>query len=162
MAAIRTARLELVPMTVGDAAAIVNGRAPSPGHTFASGYPDEGSLVRAGLVLAAARADCDPGPFRVYEILRRDDALVIGTCGFHSPPNDDGLVRIGCSLADSARGRGYGGEALGGLVGWGRSRPEVSRMVAEVTRANVAGQKVLERAGLRLERAEGELLYYAA
>jgi hypothetical protein len=25
----------------------------------------------------------------------------------------------------------------------------------------VAGQKVLERAGLRLERAEGELLYYA-
>jgi RimJ/RimL family protein N-acetyltransferase len=162
MAAIRTERLELVPMTVGDAAAIVNGRAPSPGRTFAPGYPDEGTLVRAGMVLAAAREGWDPGPFRVYEILCREHGTVIGSCGFHSPPNDEGLVRVGCSLAESARGQRYGGEALGALVGFARSCASVRRMVAEVTRANVAGQKALERAGLRLQRAEGQLLYYAA
>lgn len=161
MGSIFTERLELVPLALGDAAAILNGR-PRPDRPGVSGYPCEGTLVRAGLVVTASREGAEPSLFRIYEIIRREDGLAIGSCGFHAPPNEDGHVSIGCSLAASVRGHGYGGEALGGLVGFARSRPEVRRLTSEVTRANVAGQRVLERAGLRLERSEGELLYYAA
>lgn len=161
MGSIFTERLELVPLAFGDAAAILNGR-PRPDRPGVSDYPCEGTLVRAGLVVTAMRQGAEPGPFRIYEIIRRDDGLAIGSCGFHAPPGADGQVSIGCSLAESVRGHSFGGEALGGLVCWARSRPEVRRMTSEVTRANVAGQRVLERAGLHLERSEGELLYYAA
>ncbi|MDP9293732.1 MAG: GNAT family N-acetyltransferase, partial [Actinomycetota bacterium] len=57
-----TRRLLMVQLGVEEAVALVDGRGGS-GRTWAPGYPDDGALVAAGLVMTAAKHGRDLGPF---------------------------------------------------------------------------------------------------
>ena len=130
------------------------------GHRRAAGYPTDGSLVAAGMIVAAAQEGRDVGPFTSYVIVRRADNAVIGDCGFHGPPDDDGTVLIGYGIAESARGHGFATEAVEALIGFAHLQHGVTKVVADTTRSNPASVRVLQKAGLRHVETEGELLIF--
>ena len=53
----------------------------------------------------------------VWLVARRSDGQILGDIGTHGPPDSEGCVEIGYSLAPSARGKGIGTAAVAALVG---------------------------------------------
>ena len=156
---LHTTRLELVLLEPETARELVAG-ASRNGHAWARGYPMASSLLRAELTAAAAAAGRPLGDFGTYQVVRREDGVVIGDVGFLGPPDDTGAVHIGCGIIESARRQGYAGEALAALLAWAREQTGLTCVLADATRANVAGQRLLERAGMHPVGEHGELLYY--
>lgn len=158
---LRTERLELAPLDVDEARALVETGRPA-GRRRAAGYPLDSTLVAAGMVVTAHAEGRETGPFTGYQIVRRADANIIGDCGFHGPPDERGAVVIGYAIAGSARGHGYATEAVEALIGFALLQHGVRRVTAETTRHNPASRRVLEKAGMRLAGSEEDLLIYEA
>jgi RimJ/RimL family protein N-acetyltransferase len=156
---ITTARLCLRQLEADEARALLRGRA-DPERPWAAGYPIEGTLVAVEAFVRAVDGGARPGPYGVYQLVRRSDGTVVGDIGFHGPPNAEGAVTVGYGLAPSARGRGYATEALRALVAWALDRSEVTRVDADTTHANLPSQRVMERAGMRLVGHDEQLRYY--
>ena len=159
METIETQRLRLVPLQLPDAAAMVNGHRPVRAR-WADGYPTDGTLVAAGLVLAA-EAEGEPlGPWGVYQIVRRADDVVIGDCGFLGPPDHHGWVHSGLGLVDLDQHHDLAVDALRALVTWAKAQPGCSRVMADAAATNHAYIRVMEAAGLRHAGSDGSLVYY--
>ena len=147
----RTERLQLVPLTVATARAVLAGDFGC--LDTAEGWPHEDTLD-------AVRTAVGPGPPSLVWLVTLD-GVVIGDCGTVGPLRADGEVEIGYGLAAEHRGRGYGTELVAALSGWLRTRPGVTRVVAEVEAGNAPSRRVLERAGFELERSENDRAWYA-
>lgn len=159
---IETERLRLVPLGLADATAIVHGHRPA-GARWADGYPTDRTLVVAGSVVTAeGRPEGGLGPYRSYQIVRREDGVVIGDCGFLGPPDEHGDVHVGFGIADVVQGHRYAGEAVRALIAWARTQPEVARVVADVALTNIASRRVLEGAGMRRTGTAAGLVFYEA
>ncbi len=63
-------------------------------------------------------------------------------------PDASGAVQCRVALDDKAQRNGHAAEALGGLIDWVFSHPEVRRIVADARRDQPAAIRVLERNGL--------------
>jgi RimJ/RimL family protein N-acetyltransferase len=157
----QTARLSLVPLSLGDAAAMVNGHRP-PRARWAPDYPTEGTLVAAGIVVAAESEGHPLGPWTTYQVSHTEERLVIGDCGFLAPPDDDGDVHVAYGICASRRGHGYASEALRALVQWAQGQPGVRHVLGDTAVTNESSMRVLEAAGLRRVGADDRLVYYAA
>lgn len=158
---LRTQRLELSPLEVLDARALME-TGLAPGRRRATGYPTDSTFVAAGMVVTAAAERRGLGPFTTYQITRKVDGTVVGDCGFHGGPDENGVVEVAYNIADSVRGRGYATEAVEALIGFALLQHGVRHVRAETTRANHSSQRVLEKAGMRLVAVDGELLVYEA
>lgn len=55
---------------------------------------------------------------------------LVGSGGFKSAPDADGVVEIGCEIAPAYRRRGFATEALCGLINYAFTRPGVSAVDA--------------------------------
>lgn len=143
------------------AAAIVGGNRP-PGARWALGYPTEGTLVAASLVVTAENEGRPLGIFGSYQVIHRETDLVVGDCGFYGPPNGDGEVRIAFGTCPSQQRRGYAREALQGLIRWALKQDGVDRVIADTARTNIASIRVMETAGMRRTRSDESLVYYEA
>jgi RimJ/RimL family protein N-acetyltransferase len=86
-----------------------------------------------------------PPPFGPYAVLADDE--LVGSAGFHGPPDESGTVEIGYEVAPAKRRRGYATEAALALAEWALAREGVQRVIATPLRDNIASQRVLERAG---------------
>jgi RimJ/RimL family protein N-acetyltransferase len=159
--AILTPRLRLVALSLGDAAAMVNGHHPE-GARWSPGYPTDGTLVAAGIVVTAEAEGRGAGPWVTYQMVRRSDAMVLGDCGFIGPPDSRGWVHVGYGVAWPERDQGYATEALRGLIEWARGRPEVTKVLADAACTNLPSIRVMENAGMRRAGSDGELVYYEA
>lgn len=154
-----TPRLLLHPMSVSDAEHVTAGRPPD-GVRWAAGYPSPGEQAAATRFLNTCAATGDPSPFGSYEIrLREDGQPVIGGMGFHGAPDEDGHVTIGYGLVPSARGTGYASEALRALLRFARDRG-VACVHADTDLDNIASQRVMAAAGMRLVRQDALLKHY--
>jgi RimJ/RimL family protein N-acetyltransferase len=156
---LQTTRLDLVLLEPDDARDLAAGVTHN-GHTWAAGYPMASSLLRAELTAAAAAHGRPLGGFGTYQLIRRSDGAVIGDAGFLGPPDDTGAVSVGCAVTAGARRQGYATEALAALLGWAREQSGLTCVLADTTRANVGGQRLLEGAGMHKIGEDGELLYY--
>ena len=154
-----TPRLDLMLLEPAGARALAAGINHN-GHPWATGYPLGSTLLRAELTAAAAAQDAPLGEFGTYQVIRRADDCVIGDVGFMGPPDETGAVSVGCGITEDARGQGYGTEALGALLAWARRQAGLTCVLADTTRSNLAGQRLLERVGLHRIGEDGELLYY--
>ena len=121
------------------ARAVVAGRRD---RDWAAGFPQEGALTVAELVVAS-RADAPTvwGPWEVRTVA----GLLIGTAGFHGPPCE-GEVEFGYGIAPGHRGLGLAGEAVAALVELARAAG-AHRVVAQLEPGNSPSVRVLERAG---------------
>ena len=86
---------------------------------------------------------------------------VFGDCGLKGPPGPSGEVEIGYGLAAPLRGQGYATEAVGAVVDWLRTQPDVGLVTAEVSPDNLPSRRLLERLRFEISRTNDRYVYYA-
>jgi RimJ/RimL family protein N-acetyltransferase len=138
--AIATPSLVLEPLSVDAAKAIVAGDAS--GVRSGRGWPHDDT--RDGLHNALTRGHA-PGWLITL------DGLVIGDCGTHGDPDQQGDVELGFGLAAPYRGRGYGTEVAIALSRWLLAQPGVRRVLGRAELGNTPSRRALERAGFVLD-----------
>jgi RimJ/RimL family protein N-acetyltransferase len=116
---------------------------------------EQGSLHdRIPQAMGIAIRDIDSGAAAVlptvWLLVRRADGHIIGDMGTHGPPDSEGCVEIGYSLAPSARGQGTGTAAVGALVRRLTAVPGIRRITAVTGAQNTASRRLLERQGFRV------------
>jgi RimJ/RimL family protein N-acetyltransferase len=148
---VRTARLDLVLLP-----------RPAYGHLVAGRLEAvEGLLgVRLGVsrlassarVLRRRLAQLEKDPSELIWLIRamvlRSQAEVVGDIGFHAPPDANGMIEIGYSVAQPWRGHGLATEAALALSSWAATQPGVRRLRASIAPDNVASLRVAARLGL--------------
>ncbi len=130
----------------------------APEGEWAADYPDEADVLAATGYLWAIEHVGDVAPFGPYQLLRREDGLVIGGAGFHGPPVG-GEVEIAYAVVPSARGLGYATEAVRALVAFAAAFG-VQSVSAVIAANNVVSQRVARAAGFQLAGPEGTLVRY--
>lgn len=116
---------------------------------------EEGALhERIPQAMGFAIRDIESGAARVlptvWLVVRRADGRIVGDLGTHGPPDSEGCVEIGYSLAPSARGKGTGTAAVAALVERLAAVPGIRRLTAVTSAQNTASRRLLERRGFQL------------
>jgi [ribosomal protein S5]-alanine N-acetyltransferase len=151
---IRTARLELVSMTVPFLEALAHGEVAAATHEVRAVVPSWLPTQLEHFVqyrLAALRVDPSSRPWLGRSIvLTEDDGTrrVIGTAGFHAPPDAQGRVEIGYRIDPAYRRQGYAIEAVRGLFDWAAAQG-VYRFVASISPDNAASLALAAQLGFR-------------
>ena len=99
----------------------------------------------------SAHADLLRAPeiFPWWTALFVHDGVVCGMGGFKGPPDADGVVEIGYTIAPSLRGRGLATLAAIELVRLALAEPRVRAVQAHTLAERNASTRVLEKAGFR-------------
>jgi RimJ/RimL family protein N-acetyltransferase len=147
---LRTARLALVPFDEATARAVLEGDLDAV--RAGEGWPHAGTANGIGMALARGA----PLPWMVLH-----DAIVIGDCGLHGPPDEHGEVEIGYGLAAPYRGKGYGSELVRAISDWLLRRLAVRSVRATTAEDNRPSRRALERSGFALTAppADGQVRY---
>jgi RimJ/RimL family protein N-acetyltransferase len=151
---IETDPLELVPLTARQLGLWLEDLGALEGELNCSyaAEPVEGffrEIVRGQMV----EAENDPDNYLYHTfwlIIRKDDRVVVGSCGFKDVPNENGEVEIGYGLGAEFEGVGYMTEAVGALCEWGLRQENVDCVIAETEKGNLKSENVLRRAGFVL------------
>lgn len=169
VAPIRTERFELVSMSLAFMRMLQAGDLISASSEIGAAIPpDLGDQLDGFLQfrIADLTADATIQPWIGRAIVVEDDAgrHVIGTVGFHSPPDAGGRVEIGYRVEAAYRRRGIATEVVQAMFEWA-SEQGVTRFRAATAPDNVASQGVLARFGFRqvgrqLDDIDGEELVF--
>jgi RimJ/RimL family protein N-acetyltransferase len=153
--------LELRLCTRGAAERVVTHRRdPAGDPPWAAGYPLEGDSRACAAYtsqLPASGGMAASSPFGYYQVL--ENGVVIGGIGFHGPPNGD-VVEVGYGVVPGARGRGVATEALRMLLDVATGLEGVRRVVGRTEGSNLASQRVMTGAGMRLVGRDPDFLHY--
>ena len=136
---IRTARLELVVLTASFVAALVDGDLARAERAIGASVTRSlaalpGHFVQLSLV--QARHDAVPTQWFGRAIVLNvaiDRRRVIGSIGFHGPPDERGRLEIGCRIHPAYRGRGYAGEAMSAMFEWAATGLGITRFLVSVS-----------------------------
>ena len=147
---IETARLRLRPFTLDDEAALF-ALVSDPEIARFVRFDAHRNLTetRAFLELVLERYQ-EGDPFSWAIILRLDGRL-IGSCGFVSLMPERNSGEIGYWLGKPYWGKGYAVEAARALVRFGFEQMELEGVGAKCFVDNRAGQRVIEKLGMKLE-----------
>ncbi|HEU0237361.1 MAG TPA: GNAT family N-acetyltransferase [Candidatus Limnocylindrales bacterium] len=135
VAPIRTARLELVALTAPFVAAVVAAERAAASAELAARVgrwllSDSSHVVQLHVAGRAAETEGFPGLGRAIVLTEREEARrVIGTIGFHGPPDERGRLEVSCRIHPAHRSQGYAAEALGALLDWATARYGVTRFL---------------------------------
>jgi RimJ/RimL family protein N-acetyltransferase len=129
-------------------------RAVLDGGPIASEFEEGAWHDRIPQAMGAAIRDIDSGAAAVlptvWLVVRRADGRIVGDLGTHGPPDGEGCVEIGYSLAPSVRGQGIGTAAVAALVGRLTAVPQVRRLTAVTGARNTASRRLLQGQGFEL------------
>jgi RimJ/RimL family protein N-acetyltransferase len=65
-----------------------------------------------------------------------DRPRVVGTIGFHGPPDDQGRLEVGYSVDPAFRRRGFAREAIRAMFDWAASTHGIHRFIASISPTN--------------------------
>jgi len=90
---------------------------------------------------------------------------VVGSVGFHGPPNEAGQVEIGYHVEPGFRRRGFATEAVRALLDWAAAEHGIRRFRASVAPSNDRSLAVVARlgfrqTGIRWDELDGQELVY--
>lgn len=146
---IETERLAIAPLERADAAAL-HRLTDDPAITGAIDFlPDPFTLADAEGLIAGGRHGRD----RFLGAWLRDDRTLAGVVGAHL--RGEGALEIGYWVGGAARGRGFGAEAVGGVLALLRTRFPRRAILAECRPGNVASWGLLHKLGFRETGTEG-------
>jgi len=135
---IRTARLELVPFPSSLPEALLRGDLEAASAAVGAAVPrwlanDPSPVIQLHLAELAARA-AGLGGFGRLIVLATDGGgrRVIGSIGFHGPPDERRCLEVGGRIHPGHRGRGYAIEALTGILDWAAIRFGITRFVVAI------------------------------
>jgi len=162
---IRTARLELVSMSVPFLEALagrdVEAASAEIGAAVPRWLPEQLELfVQYRLATLRVNPAARPWLGRALVLKEADGTRrVIGTVGFHAPPDEAGRVEIGYRVDPAYRRQGYALEAVRGLFDWAAARG-VHRFVASISPDNKASLSLaaklgFERVGEQIDDVDG-------
>ncbi len=151
---IRTPRFELVSMSLAFMHALREGDSDGAATLIGATVPaDMPADLEHFLEYRIADLTADPTvqPWLGRAIVVEDAAgrRVIGSIGFHSPPDEDGRVEIGYRVEPEHRRQGVATEVVRALLDWANREHGVTRFRAATAPDNVASQAVLARFGFR-------------
>lgn len=113
-----------------------------PSHVY---WSLDDASSKLGFLISCYSAPGHPqrGPY-VLAVEQKDEARLLGHVGF-SPFEDE--VEVSYAIAESARGRGFGTEALVHACHWIADAFAVPRVLAITESANALSRRLLDRAG---------------
>ena len=162
---IQTARLELVSMSVPFLEALagrdIEAASAEIGAAVPRWLPEQLELfVQYRLATLRVNPAARPWLGRALVLKEADGTRrVIGTVGFHAPPDEAGRVEIGYRVDPAYRRQGYALEAVRGLFDWAAARG-VHRFVASISPDNKASLSLaakfgFERVGEQIDDVDG-------
>ena len=112
------------------------------------GWPPE--LMKDHEVEWAQKLEADPtlSGWNAWYIVQVKPAILVGSIGLSGRPDADGCVECGYAMLPKYQRKGYATEAMGGLIDWAFSHPQVRRIRAHTYRRLAASIRVLEKNGL--------------
>jgi [ribosomal protein S5]-alanine N-acetyltransferase len=149
MGEMRTERLLLRAFRREDHAAVHAYAADPEVVRYQDWGPHTEGETAAFLELAMAAAAADPPTRHVYAL--EHAGAVIGACELRVADLMHRRGIVGCTLARSAWGRGFGTEAVAAALAYGFEELRLHRVSATCDPANVASKRVLEKTGMRYE-----------
>ncbi len=168
---IRTARVELVsmsmPLMLNLLARDLEAAAAEIGAIVPTGMPDQ---LDHFLQFRIADLEVDPSaqPWlgRAIVLTEPDGTRrIIGSAGFHSPPDADGRVEIGYRVEPAWRRQGLATEVVRGLFDWAAREHGVVRFRASVSPNNVPSLAIIRglgfrQTGVQIDDIDGEELVF--
>jgi RimJ/RimL family protein N-acetyltransferase len=106
--------------------------------------------VREDLAVQAAVVPGTPGVWNEFAVALKADGTCIGNICFKPGDAAQGQAEIGFHFARAFHGKGYGKEAVAGLIDWLWGM-KVHRVWAVADTRNLASWKMMERLGMRRE-----------
>lgn len=82
-----------------------------------------------------------------FVITQSSNPMVIGTVGFHSPPDTEGTLEVGYSIVPGYRRQGYASEAVGALIAFALGTGFVQKVLATTLSQDAASGGVLKANG---------------
>ena len=148
--AIATPRLTLLPLTPSLLRAVAGGDLAEVerqlGAPVVAGW-EEG--IPATLRLEQLAADMSQQPWLVRALVASTPRRVVGSVGFHAPPDDDGRVEIGYDIVASERRQGYAREGTRALLDWAWATGRARTCVASVGPDNAPSLALIRSFGFR-------------
>ena len=169
---LRTARLELVPMTLSMVEAVMLGRrddSESLAHArMPERWPNRELIERAFPVsLDDLRADPDARLWgaRVMVTDAPPEARVVGSIVFHGRPGPDGVAEIAYGVEEGSQRRGFATEAVTACVEWALAEEGVLAVQATTFAWHHPSLRVIanvgmSRVGSREHETMGEMLVF--
>lgn len=146
-----TGRLELVAATAALARAAATS-AEALGRALEcevpSGWPPW--LLKDREARWAAELATDPAlaGWSAWYVVQVRPPVLVGSIGFGGRPDGGGCVELGYAMMPKFRRHGYATEAMGALIDWAFSHPEVRRIRAHTPKQDQAAIRTLEKNGL--------------
>jgi len=147
---IATPRLRLIPLTPSLLGAVARGDLAEVerqlGARVGTGW-EEG--VPAELRLEQLATDASQQPWLARAMVAATSRQVVGTIGFHAPPDDDGRVEIGYDVVPCERRKRYAREGIGALLDWAWGTGRARTCVASVSPDNAPSLALIRSLGFR-------------
>lgn len=148
---IHTPRLRLITFEADHLAALVRGP-QSLGDLLRVAIPDQWPAHPAAygqaLALLKKRPLLSDSGWWLYLFVSPALKSVVGSGGFRSAPDANGVVRAGCEIAPAFRRQGFASEALRGLISYAFTRPAVNAVEAWSLPAKGAQSRLAEAVGM--------------
>jgi ribosomal-protein-alanine N-acetyltransferase len=149
---IRTRRFELVSMSLPFMEALARGDLAAAEHLIGARVPtnlpvDLEHFLQFRIADLSADPSAQPWLGRAIVVDDAEGRRVIGSVGFHTPPDETGRVEIGYRVEPDYRRQGVATEVVGALLEWAWRQHGITRFRASTAPDNLASQAVLARYG---------------
>jgi RimJ/RimL family protein N-acetyltransferase len=152
---IRTSRFELVSMSLSFMRLLlardVDGAAAEIEASVPPDLPDQlDNFLQFRIADLSGDPAAQPWLGRAIVLTDADGTRqIVGSAGFHAPPDADGRVEIGYRVEPAYRRNGVATEVVRALFDWSAREHGVTRFRAAVAPDNVASLAIVERLGFR-------------
>jgi ribosomal-protein-alanine N-acetyltransferase len=149
-AVIATERLELVTLPPRLLRLIDGGQIAALERALGAPIPNAWTDgIPAALRLQQLAADLSEEPWLVRAMVLRTPRRLVGSVGFHQPPDPSGRVEIGYDVVTAERRRGYAREGIHGLTAWAVATGRAQTCVASISPDNAASLALVRSLGFR-------------
>ncbi|MDP9728942.1 GNAT family N-acetyltransferase [Alicyclobacillus tolerans] len=93
-------------------------------------------------------------------IVHVSDAILIGTMGFKSSPDEFGNVEMGYDIIPKYQGQGYATEMAWALIEWAFRQPSVDCITAKCLVTNIPSVRVLEKVRMKKVSQVEDMIYW--
>jgi [ribosomal protein S5]-alanine N-acetyltransferase len=171
MTLLRTARLDLVPMTLAMVEAVMLGRKDEAERLVGARMPHRwpnNELVERAFTASLAAIRAEPAVRlwgdRVLLLREGEEARVVGSVVFHGRP-DDGVAEIAYGVEEASQGNGYATEAVAACLEWALAEAGIHAVQAatfawHVPSLRVIGKVAMTRVGTRDHETMGEMVVF--
>jgi [ribosomal protein S5]-alanine N-acetyltransferase len=99
--------------------------------------------------------------YTFWIVVEKSDKAIVAELGFKGEPDESAAIEIGYGTFPDHRGNGFMTEAIGGMIVWANSRPDVNTILAETDETNKISIRVLQKNKFRVFDKKGNMLWWS-